>query len=104
MKDYFERGMMDIFSMELIDEMKTVVRDQGSIEATGRNKDDRVIAAALAAAAYAEQVAPRLIAAKISRETNRKEESMTSGEKAVSRGVSDYLKKLGIYGQTKANT
>lgn len=98
MKDYFERGMMDIFSIETIEEMKTIVRDGGSIEASGRNKDDRVIASALAAAAYAEQLQPRLIQMKKTRSVSRKEQEHTPEELAVGRNVSDYLKKIGIYG------
>jgi hypothetical protein len=78
--------------------MKTVVRDGGSIEATGRNKDDRVIASALAAAAYAEQVQPQLIGRRISRDVSRKQEELTPEEVAMGRNVSDYLKQIGIYG------
>ena len=99
MKDYFERGMMDIFSMELIEEMKTIVRDGGSIQATGRNKDDRVIAAALAVAAFAEQVQPRLIAQKVTRQVSRVQDDYTAEQIAVGRNVSDYLKRIGVYGQ-----
>jgi hypothetical protein len=98
MKDYFERNMMDIRDMDTIEEMKTVVRDGGSIEATGRNKDDRVIASALAAAAYAEQVQPQLIGRRISRDVSRKQEELTPEEVAMGRNVSDYLKQIGIYG------
>jgi hypothetical protein len=98
MKDYFERGMMDIFSMELIEEMKTIVRDGGSIQATGRNKDDRVIAAALAVAAFAEQVQPRLIAQKVTRQVSRVQDDYTAEQIAVGRNVSDYLKRIGVYG------
>ena len=43
MKDYFERGMLRVRSLELIDEMKSIVRDGGSIQAGGRGKDDRVL-------------------------------------------------------------
>jgi Terminase RNaseH-like domain len=99
MKDYFERGMMAIYSMDTIEEMKTMVRDGGSIEATGRNKDDRVIASALAAAAFAEQVQPRLIAQKITRDISKKQEDFTPEQIAVGRSVSDYLKRIGVYGQ-----
>ena len=98
MKDYFERGMMAVYDMETLEEMKTMVRDGGSIEASGRNKDDRVIASALAAAAYAEQVQPRLIQMKITRDVSRQQEGMTPEEVAVGRNVSDYLKKIGVYG------
>ena len=99
MKDYFEREMMTIKSMDTLEEMKTMVRDGGSIEASGRNKDDRVIAAALAAAAYAEQVQPRLIAQKITRGVSKAQEDYTPEQIAVGRSVSDYLKRIGVYGQ-----
>ena len=99
MKDYFERGMMDVFSMDLLEEMKTIVRDGSSILASGRNKDDRVIASALACAAFAEQVQPRLIQQKITRKINRIQDDFTPEEIAVGRNVSDYLRKLGLYGQ-----
>ena len=99
MKDYFERNMMNVFDIETIDEMKTIIRDGGSIEASGRNKDDRVIASALACAAFAEQVQPRLIAQKITRSVSRSQEDHTPEEISVGRNVSDYLKRIGIYGQ-----
>jgi len=98
MKDYFERGMMDILDMDTIEEMKTVVRDGGSIEASGRNKDDRVIASALAAAAFAEQVQPQLIGRKISRLVSKVEQNFTPEQLSVGRNVGDYLKKIGVYG------
>ena len=98
MKDYFERNMMALYSTDLIEEMKTIVRDGASIEATGRNKDDRVMAAALACAAFAEQVQPKLINMKITREMSRKSDDMTPEQVAVGRNVSDYLKRIGIYG------
>ena len=78
--------------------MKTMVRDGGSIEASGRNKDDRVIATALAAAAYAEQLQPKLVNMKISRAVSRSQESQTPEEVSVGRGVSNYLKAIGVYG------
>jgi len=43
------------------------VRENGFIGAPGRGKDDRVIASALAAVAYAEQIQPRLIAKRFTR-------------------------------------
>ena len=98
-KDYFERGMCTVRSMDLLEEMKTIVRDGGAISAPGRGKDDRVIAAGLAAAAFAEQVQPRLIAMKITRSVSREQEKHTPEEISVGRNVSDYLKKIGMYGQ-----
>ena len=99
MKDYFERGMLAIYSLDTLDEMKTIVRDGGSIEASGRNKDDRVIASALACAAFAEQVQPRLIQMKITRDVSRKKDIHNEpvGE-AMNKNVGNYLKKIGVYG------
>ena len=98
MKDFFERGMMDIYDMDTIEEMKTMIRDGSSIEASGRNKDDRVIGTALACAAFAEQVQPRLIAQKITRMVSRSQEEHTAEEISVGKNVSEYLKRIGIYG------
>lgn len=97
MKDYFERGMMAIYSGDTLEEMKTMIRDGGSIEASGRNKDDRVVATALAAAAFAEQVQPRLIQMGHTRDLSRKLEPDNSPEGfAVNRNVGDYLKRIGL--------
>jgi len=98
MKDYFERGMMEIKSMETLEEMKGIVRESGFIGAPGRGKDDRVIAAALAAVAFAEQVQPRLIAQKITRDISKSQEDFTPEQLSVGRNVSDYLKRIGMYG------
>jgi hypothetical protein len=96
MKDYFERGIMQVFSTELIDEMKSVVRDGASIEAYGRGKDDRVMASGLAAVAYAEQVLPRMIQSRITRETNRADDEKSPEQIAYGRSVTNYLKNLGL--------
>lgn len=98
MKDYFERSMMKIRSMDTLEEMKGIVREQGFIGAPGRGKDDRVIASALAAVAYAEQVQPRMIAHKITRAVSAAQESFTPEQITVGRNVSDYLKRIGMYG------
>jgi hypothetical protein len=94
-KDYFERDIMRVHSMELLEEMKGIVRDGGSIQAPGRGKDDRVIAAALAAAAYAEQVQPQLLIRRLTRDVSKAQEALTPEEVTVGRNVSDYLKRIG---------
>ena len=98
MKDYFERGMMKILSMDTLEEMKGIVRENGFIGAPGRGKDDRVIATALVSVAYAEQIQPRLIAQKITRAVSAAQESYSPEQIAVGRNVSDYLKRIGMYG------
>jgi hypothetical protein len=97
-KDLFERGMLDVYSVDTIEEMKTIIRDGASIEASGRNKDDRVMAMALACAAYSEQVQPQLIQRKLSRKVSRELEEKTPEQLSVGKGVSNYLKAIGVYG------
>ena len=100
MKDYFERGMMAVYSTDLLEEMKTIIRDGGTIEASGRNKDDRVIASALACAAYAEQVQPQLIMRRLTRDAARAKDKQEGKDSAIvqtgQRSVSNYLQRLGI--------
>lgn len=59
-KDAFELHRFIINSMYLLEEMKTIVIDGGAIAAEGSNKDDRVIAAALAHEAWRRWVQPKL--------------------------------------------
>lgn len=98
-KDYFERQMMDLYSEDLLEEMKTIRREGGAIHAPGRGKDDRVLATALAVAAFAEQVQPQLIMRRITRTVSQTEANSTPEQLSVGRNVSTYLKKLGLYGQ-----
>ena len=98
MKDYFERQMIKIRSMETLEEMKGIVREGSFLGAPGRGKDDRVIATALACVAFAEQIQPRLIAQKITRQISHAQENFTPEQISVGRNVSDYLKRIGMYG------
>jgi len=99
-KDLFERGMLNVYSMDLLDEMKSIVRDGGSIEAFGRGKDDRVIATGLACVAYSEQVQPRLVQQKLSRKVSTERENVSPEMAAMNQNVATYLKAIGMYGQT----
>lgn len=94
-KDYFERGMLTVRSMELLEEMKSVIRDMGGISAHGRNKDDRVIATALAAVAFAEQVMPRLMALRITK-AKREEQEVARDEPVMQKSINNYLKAIGV--------
>jgi hypothetical protein len=98
-KDLFERGMLAVYSVDTIEEMKTIIRDGASIEASGRNKDDRVMAMALACVVYSEQVQPQLMQRKLSRKVSRELETKTPEQLSVGKGVSNYLKAIGVYGQ-----
>jgi hypothetical protein len=95
-KDYFERDMMVVRSEDLLDEMKTIRRDGGTISAPGRSKDDRVMAAGLAAAAFAEQVQPQLIGRRITREVSNIQQEYTPEQLSVGKNVSNYLRNIGF--------
>jgi hypothetical protein len=96
MKDFFERGMMNVYSMDLLEEMKTIVREDGFLGAPGRSKDDRVIASALATVAWAEQVQPRLITNYITRDKQAKDAVLPESDLYVGKVAANYLAKIGL--------
>jgi hypothetical protein len=96
MKDFFERQMMNIYSMDLLEEMKTIVREDGFLGAPGRSKDDRVIASALAVVAWAEQVQPRLITNYITREKQAKDAETSDQDLYVGKVAANYLQRIGL--------
>jgi hypothetical protein len=93
-KDCFERGTSVISSTALIDEMCNVIRQDGSLGAPGRGKDDRVIAAALAHIAWIDYIRMRLVPVGITRASSRRSDDANS-ENPVN-NVSKYLKERGI--------
>lgn len=100
MRDYVERGMATISSIDLLDEMKAVVRMSGSApSADGRNHDDRVIAASLALLAWNDQVRTRLMSMNVSRDSEiSRREDLTKSAIEI-RGpslVRNYLTDLGV--------
>lgn len=60
-RDGFERNIIKVNSAACIDEMRRVERDEGFIGAPDREKDDRVIASALATIAWTDYLLPRLM-------------------------------------------
>lgn len=63
-RDGFERNIIKVNSTSCIDEMRRVERDEGFIGAPDREKDDRVIASALATTAWTDYLRPRLMVAR----------------------------------------
>jgi len=60
-RDVYERGILKIRSLDLLEEMKSIVNDEGVIEAgSARQKDDRAIAMGLAIQAYQDHILPDL--------------------------------------------
>lgn len=62
LRDAVQLGRTTINSMRLLEEMRTMVYDEGSIYAEGNGKDDRVMAKALAHEAYRRWIQPKLLA------------------------------------------
>jgi hypothetical protein len=61
-RDYFERGILIVRSQELVEEMKTIIRDGGSAPAArSGKKDDRVVGSALAVMCWNDQLRQQLL-------------------------------------------
>jgi len=63
-----DNGTITIRSMASLEEMRSVQRDGGSIEATGSNKDDRVVTLAMLVVCWFERVRGRMMQARRTRE------------------------------------
>jgi len=96
-RDSFEVGRMEIRSTECINEMRTVVNDEGSIAASGRGKDDRVLAGALAHWIWIQNVKGWLTAERRTYAIeNAREQSGPHTIGQMQRQVMNYLKVAGI--------
>jgi hypothetical protein len=91
MKDCFERGLLVIKSTECLDEMKNVVRENGSLGVPGRGKDDRVVAMCLASIAWIDFVRLRLVQSGVVEQTQE-----NGSPDTVGKSVSSYLKQIGL--------
>lgn len=93
-KDCFERGTSLVTSPALLEEMKNVIRTDGSLGAPGRGKDDRVIAASLAHIAWIDYTRMRLIQGNVTRAGSQKADE--SNAQLPINNVAKYLKERGI--------
>jgi len=97
LKDNFERGIFTPHSRYLLDEMKTIIRDGGSIAAQGDAKDDRVIASALAVKAWNDQLRMKLIAQNVVWvPPEQRIERETPPDTVLGRSVRSYLQAYGV--------
>jgi hypothetical protein len=108
-RDLVDRGEAVIRSEELLDEMKIIVREESFLGASGRAKDDRVIASSLAALNYVQYIKYQMAREKrtYAEETKRRAASdkqraegkvllATPASSALQKGVTDYLKSIGM--------
>jgi hypothetical protein len=99
LKDYFERGMMQINDTDTLDEMKKIVREpDGSIQGSGSTHDDRAMGSALAVSAYAESVQTGLMARgmTIEKELSRGEVEPPGVVPTSERALQNYLQRVGL--------
>ena len=97
-KDAFERNIALVHSLELLAEMKTIVNDEGSIEAPGRLKDDRAVASCLATIMWVDVIRPKLARAGASfgRQQATEEVNGNAAQSVEQRSVTNYLRKIGL--------
>jgi hypothetical protein len=67
LRDFISNGQLAVRSSELIEEMRTITREDSTIKAAGTKKDDRVLAAAFALRCWVHKLRPKLIAQKQTR-------------------------------------
>jgi hypothetical protein len=97
-RDYFERGIAVPQSLELVNEMKGIVRENGAAPAAGgRSTDDHVSSAALAVHAWTSQLMVKLMAQGITLAQQMAAEGNTSRIEHVGASmVNNYLKLIGV--------
>jgi hypothetical protein len=96
-RDYYERDIIVVKSRGLLDEMKSIERGDGGAapSASGRSKDDRVIAAALAAMAWNDQLRTSLMTRNMTEDLVTLSEQRGPGG-VVDKQVANYLAKIGV--------
>ena len=95
-KDCFERGISTVQSEYLLDEMRSVIRESGSLGAPGRGKDDRVIAAALAHVAWSDYTRNKCIQEGMLRPKIGADDAVDGQQQQMSQQIKGYLKRLGV--------
>lgn len=96
LRDGYNLETILVRSVALLSEMTTLVQNGLKIEASGRNKDDRVFSAALAVAAWAEWIRPSMIAQNrtFAREkANEERLRSTSGQQVINHIVPNHFKR-----------
>jgi hypothetical protein len=87
MRDNYNTELLLIRSVQLLAEMATLKQEGDAISASGRNKDDRVIAAGLACYAWNEWIRPGMMA----EGRNFKNEMATQEQREKSDRVIDHI-------------
>lgn len=80
LRDAYSTNQLEIRSLPLMGEMQTVEQDGANIEASGRNKDDRVFATALVVRAWIDIKRPTMITLGKTLEAEMKKEAMIKND------------------------
>jgi len=94
-KDAVELNRMQVRSLGLIEEMRTLVNNDGSIAADGGKNDDRVMTAALAHECWRKWLWQKLRGEGLTRAYSAEVEHR-GGEQPIDRLISNYLKRANI--------
>lgn len=78
-----ENDTLVIRSMPALEEMRSVQRDGGSIEATGSKKDDRVLSLAMGVRNWLERVRPKMAQARRTREFERASRTLSVTDRSM---------------------
>jgi hypothetical protein len=97
-RDYFERGILIVRSSELVEEMKTIIRDGGSApSARSGKKDDRVVGSALAVMCWNDQLRQQLLNAGIIwAEDPQTGKAVEEPRNQLEKMVQNYFTKIGL--------
>lgn len=76
-RNYLHNGLLTVNSYEALEEARTITRDGDTIEAEGKNRDDRVFALALGVRAWDEKIRRGMIAGNRTKEAERAKVSMS---------------------------
>ena len=94
-KDDFELGKIIVYSMPLLEEMKTIVVDGGMVGAEKGKHDDRVVALALAHVAYKRQEQLKLENMGLTYQSEMQRMAGQGPSQAMQMGI-NYLRTLGV--------
>lgn len=82
LRDFTSNGMLRVRSMSTLEEMRSVTREGDQIAAQGRNKDDRVMALAMAIRCWEDRVRRMLVTQKRTRENEEARRKITPIDQA----------------------
>jgi hypothetical protein len=92
LKDALQQNVLKIRSTMLLEEMKGLEVEEDSIEAKGRNKDDRVMAMAFAYTAHMEWMRKKMIADNRTIETERRRDDITDAPTPITTAATQALR------------